>query len=80
MVKSLFEGEGLHRDSLGTVQPIHPAELNWMTAGRGIVHSERMRRDARGRRRRRARHRRVVARRHVRSADRFSTLLRRREI
>src|SRR5882757_1302395 len=37
----LFEGEILHRDSLGTVQPIRPGEVNWMTAGRGIVHSER---------------------------------------
>ncbi|MFW6066937.1 MAG: pirin family protein [Myxococcota bacterium] len=39
----LFEGEGLHRDSLGTVQRILPGEVNWMTAGAGIVHSERMR-------------------------------------
>jgi redox-sensitive bicupin YhaK (pirin superfamily) len=37
----LFEGEILHRDSLGNVQPIKPNEINWMTAGRGIVHSER---------------------------------------
>jgi redox-sensitive bicupin YhaK (pirin superfamily) len=37
----LFSGEILHRDSLGTVQPILPGEVNWMTAGRGIVHSER---------------------------------------
>lgn len=37
----LFEGEILHRDSLGTVQPIRPGEVNWMTAGKGIVHSER---------------------------------------
>jgi redox-sensitive bicupin YhaK (pirin superfamily) len=37
----LFEGEILHRDSLGTVQPIRPGEVNWMIAGRGIVHSER---------------------------------------
>jgi len=40
-VTYLFDGEILHRDSLGTVQPIRPGELNWMTAGRGIVHSER---------------------------------------
>src|SRR5919106_6815781 len=40
-VTYLFEGEILHRDSLGTVQPIRPGEVNWMTAGRGIVHSER---------------------------------------
>ena len=37
----LFEGEILHRDSLGTVQPIRPGDVNWMTAGKGIVHSER---------------------------------------
>jgi redox-sensitive bicupin YhaK (pirin superfamily) len=37
----LFEGEILHRDSLGTVQPIRPGAINWMTAGRGIAHSER---------------------------------------
>lgn len=42
-VTYLFEGDGLHRDSLGTVQRILPGEVNWMTAGRGIVHSERMR-------------------------------------
>ncbi len=40
-VTYLFEGEILHRDSLGSVQPIEPGEVNWMTAGRGIVHSER---------------------------------------
>jgi hypothetical protein len=37
----LFEGELVHRDSLGSVQTIVPGEVNWMTAGRGIVHSER---------------------------------------
>jgi len=37
----LFDGEILHRDSLGTVQPIRPGEVNWMSAGGGIVHSER---------------------------------------
>ncbi len=37
----LFEGEILHRDSLGVVQRIVPGEVNWMVAGRGIVHSER---------------------------------------
>ncbi len=40
-VTYLFAGEILHRDSLGTVQAIHPGAVNWMTAGRGIVHSER---------------------------------------
>src|SRR5918994_154442 len=40
-VTYLFEGEILHRDSLGTAAPILPGEINWMTAGRGIVHSER---------------------------------------
>lgn len=37
----LLEGEILHRDSLGTLQPIRPGEVNLMTAGQGIVHSER---------------------------------------
>jgi redox-sensitive bicupin YhaK (pirin superfamily) len=41
-VTYLFEGAILHRDSLGTEQVITPGDLNWMTAGRGIVHSERM--------------------------------------
>ena len=40
-VTYLLEGEILHRDSLGSVQPIRPGEVNWMTAGSGIVHSER---------------------------------------
>ena len=40
-VTYLFEGEMLHRDSLGSVQKIEPGAVNWMTAGRGIVHSER---------------------------------------
>ncbi len=40
-VTYLLSGEILHRDSLGTVQAIRPGEVNWMTAGRGIVHSER---------------------------------------
>ena len=40
-VTYLFEGGFLHRDSLGTVQEITPGAVNWMTAGRGIVHSER---------------------------------------
>ncbi|MDJ0918926.1 MAG: pirin family protein [Woeseiaceae bacterium] len=41
-VTYLFDGEILHRDSLGYVQPIRPGEVNWMTAGRGIVHSEKV--------------------------------------
>jgi redox-sensitive bicupin YhaK (pirin superfamily) len=40
-VTYLFEGEIVHRDSLGYVQTIEPGAVNWMTAGRGIVHSER---------------------------------------
>ena len=40
-VTYLFEGALMHRDSLGTVQEILPGDVNWMTAGRGIVHSER---------------------------------------
>ncbi|MGZ3710245.1 MAG: pirin family protein, partial [Bdellovibrionota bacterium] len=40
-VTYLFEGKILHRDSLGSSQLIEPGAINWMTAGRGIVHSER---------------------------------------
>ena len=40
-VTYLFEGVLLHRDSVGSVQEIYPGAVNWMTAGRGIVHSER---------------------------------------
>jgi len=40
----LFEGEIMHRDSVGSEQPIRPGEVNWMTAGRGITHSERFER------------------------------------
>ncbi|MFC5523980.1 pirin family protein [Polaromonas jejuensis] len=40
-VSYLFEGAMMHRDSLGSVQRIEPGAINWMTAGRGIVHSER---------------------------------------
>ncbi|MGE5523275.1 MAG: pirin family protein [Rhodospirillaceae bacterium] len=40
-VTYLFDGEIVHRDSLGTAVPIRPGEVNLMTAGRGIVHSER---------------------------------------
>jgi len=37
----LFAGEIMHRDSVGSEQAIHPGAVNWMTAGRGITHSER---------------------------------------
>jgi redox-sensitive bicupin YhaK (pirin superfamily) len=40
-VTYLFDGEILHRDTLGSAQPIRPGDVNWMTAGRGIAHSER---------------------------------------
>ncbi|HEY4264724.1 MAG TPA: pirin family protein [Micropepsaceae bacterium] len=40
-VTYLFDGEIMHRDSLGSQQAIVPGEVNWMTAGRGITHSER---------------------------------------
>jgi redox-sensitive bicupin YhaK (pirin superfamily) len=46
-VTYLFRGSILHRDSLESVQPIHPGDVNWMTAGRGIVHSERTDREVR---------------------------------
>jgi len=40
----LFEGEVMHRDSVGSEQAIRPGEVNWMTAGSGITHSERFER------------------------------------
>lgn len=43
-VTYLFEGEIMHRDSLGSEQAIRPGAVNWMTAGRGITHSERFER------------------------------------
>lgn len=43
-VTYLFEGEVMHRDSVGSEQSIHPGAVNWMTAGRGITHSERFER------------------------------------
>jgi len=43
-VTYLFAGEIMHRDSLGSEQAIRPGEVNWMTAGRGITHSERFER------------------------------------
>ncbi|HMO45563.1 MAG TPA: pirin family protein [Rubrivivax sp.] len=47
-VTYLFEGAMQHRDSIGAVQRIEPGAINWMTAGRGIVHSERTPGDLRG--------------------------------
>lgn len=41
-VTYLFDGEMTHRDSLGYHQAVRPREVNWMTAGRGITHSERL--------------------------------------
>ena len=46
-VTYLFEGEIVHRDSLGSKQTITPGAINWMCAGRGIVHSERIAADGR---------------------------------
>jgi redox-sensitive bicupin YhaK (pirin superfamily) len=46
-VTYLFDGEIIHRDSLGNTQAIRPGEVNWMIAGRGIVHSERTAADKR---------------------------------
>jgi redox-sensitive bicupin YhaK (pirin superfamily) len=43
-VSYLFDGEIMHRDSVGSEQSIRPGEVNWMTAGRGITHSERFER------------------------------------
>ena len=43
-VTYLFEGEIVHRDSVGSEEAIRPGEVNWMTAGRGITHSERFER------------------------------------
>ena len=44
-VTYLFDGAMMHRDSTGVVQRIEPGAVNWMTAGRGIVHSERRPKD-----------------------------------
>src|SRR6201997_1546853 len=38
-VTYLFSGEIVHRDSIGSVVPIRPGAINWMSAGRGIAHS-----------------------------------------
>jgi redox-sensitive bicupin YhaK (pirin superfamily) len=43
-VTYLFEGEIMHRDSVGSEQAVRPGEVNWMVAGRGITHSERFER------------------------------------
>jgi redox-sensitive bicupin YhaK (pirin superfamily) len=51
-VTYLFEGSILHRDSLGSARSIEPGAVNWMTAGRGIVHSERSSQEDRARQRR----------------------------
>ncbi len=40
-VTYLFSGEVMHRDSVGSIQQIRPREVNWMTAGHGVTHSER---------------------------------------
>lgn len=47
-VTYLFAGEIIHRDTLGSHQAIRPGDVNWMTAGRGIAHSERTGSDERG--------------------------------
>ncbi|GMM67339.1 pirin family protein [Alteromonas sp. MTD1] len=47
-ISYLMEGSMLHRDSLGTIQEIQPGDVNWMTAGKGIVHSERETIETRG--------------------------------
>jgi redox-sensitive bicupin YhaK (pirin superfamily) len=48
-VTYLFEGEIMHRDTLGSVQVIRPGDVNWMTAGSGIAHSERTPQESRNR-------------------------------
>jgi len=48
-VTYLFDGEILHRDSLGSHQPIRPGDVNWMVAGSGIAHSERLTDETRAR-------------------------------
>lgn len=47
-ISYLFDGAMMHRDSLGLTQRIAPGAVNWMTAGKGIVHSERQPEDLRG--------------------------------
>jgi redox-sensitive bicupin YhaK (pirin superfamily) len=48
-VTYLYDGSIMHRDSLGTRMEIHPGDVNWMVAGRGITHSERTAGDVRAR-------------------------------
>ncbi|MCE9596598.1 MAG: pirin family protein [Spirochaetia bacterium] len=50
-VTYLFEGEIFHRDSVGSAVAIRPGDINWMTAGKGIVHSERVTPEEIGKRR-----------------------------
>src|SRR5690606_17768906 len=47
-VTYLFDGEIVHRDSVGSHQRIRPGDINWMVAGSGIVHSERFPADTQG--------------------------------
>jgi redox-sensitive bicupin YhaK (pirin superfamily) len=47
-VTYIYEGAIVHRDSVGSEQVIQPGDVNWMTAGRGIAHSERARKEDRG--------------------------------
>ena len=47
-VTYIYDGTIIHRDSVGSEQAIHPGDVNWMTAGRGIAHSERAPADERG--------------------------------
>ena len=79
-VTYLFAGEFMHRDSLGTAQLIRPGDVNWMVAGRGIVHSERTPPDVApcGRRRHAARHPDLdrTAARSARRSNRRSSIIR----
>lgn len=50
-VTYLYDGAIVHRDSIGSEQPIYPGDINWMTAGRGIAHSERARPEDRNQKR-----------------------------
>jgi len=50
-VTYLYDGAIVHRDTIGSEQPIYPGDINWMTAGRGIAHSERARPEDRNQKR-----------------------------